>query len=379
MFSPLSRTLIKIFANGFYRVHAGLLLSLFITVFIYFLFINVLEQTRITPEERLMYNLSLALAFITNPVVMAVVFILWLIYTIKSWQYVAGQLKLADQQFIFYSSTAMPQAHQFKSWFLVQVIILLPIISYGLFALAIGIMFGYFVMPVIILLYILLLAVVSALVYIKWVNQLRETENQSYLLKIAARWQKPFFSLFIYHVFDKLKLAYGLTKVLSGIAIAGLFHFFSDVKQDIRVAGIMVLTVITAHTILIYQEHRFKEIYMGFSRNLPYRRRKLLVDYIFLFILLLLPESIWLLVHYKVLPATGLFLFGLSTALLFCSLLYWFGLNMQKYLRWVGGLFLLFLLLIMFGCLWLLVPLNLGVAFLLFYRNYYAYNPAVAY
>ncbi|PIQ20859.1 MAG: hypothetical protein COW65_12540 [Cytophagales bacterium CG18_big_fil_WC_8_21_14_2_50_42_9] len=377
MLSPLSRTLIKIFAKGFYRVHAGLLLALFIIIFIYFLFINVLEQTRITPEERLMYNLSLVLAFITNPVVMAVVFILWLIYTVKSWQYVAGQLRLADQQFIFYSSTAMPQVHQFKSWFLVQAIILLPIISYGLFSLAIGIMFDYFVMPVIILLYILLLTVVSALVYIKWLNKLRETENQSYLLKIAARWRKPFFSLFIYHVFAKLKLAYGLTKILSGIAIAGLLHFFSDVKQDIRVAGIIVLTVITAHTILIYQEHRFKEIYMGFSRNLPYRRRKLLADYIFLFILLLLPESIWLLVHYKVLPATGLFLFGLSTALLFCSLLYWLGLNMRKYLRWVGGLFLLFLLLIMFGCLWFLVFLNLGVAFLLFYRNYYAYNPAV--
>ena len=174
-----------------------------------------------------------------------------------------------------------------------------------------------------------------------------------------------------------MKFAYVLTKIFSWLTITGLSYFFSDVNHDLRAAGIIILAVITAHTILIYQEHYFKETYMSFSRNLPYSRGKLFIDFIGIYLLLLLPESIWLLTKFNSIIAITLILFGLSTALLFRSFLYWFGLNMRKYLRYVCILFILFQFIIMFGFLWFLVPLNLGVSYLLFYRNYYRYNPVM--
>lgn len=377
MLSPLTKVLIKIIAKGFYREHSGLLLFLFVTIIIYFFFINVLNQTHLTPDQIILYNSSLVLAFVSNPIMMEIVFISWLIYTIKSWQYVAGQLLAADQQFLFYSSTALNKANQFKSWFLVQLIILLPVVGYGLFALIIGIVFNHYVIPALILLYILLLTAISAVLYVRLVNRLMEADRQPYLLKITQNWRKPFFSLFLYHVFDKLKLAYILTKILSGLTITGLLYFLFDVNQDLRVAGIIILAVITAHTILIYQEHRFKETFMSFFRNLPYHRGRLFIDFSGVFLLLLLPESIWLLTNFNATIAIPALLFGLSTALLFRSLLYWFGLNMRSYLRWIGVLFLLFQLLIMSGFLWVLVPINLAVSYALFYRNYYRYQPVM--
>jgi hypothetical protein len=259
----------------------------------------------------------------------------------------------------------------------VQLIILLPVIGYGLFAFIIGFLYNYYVIPGILLLYIIGLAALSAGVYVRLVNRLAEAESQSILLKITRKWQKPFFSLFIYHVFDRLKLSYVLTKLFSGVITIAILHFFADVQPDLRVAGMVMLAIIMGHAILIYQEHRFKETYMVFSRNLPYRREKLFLNFIGTYVLLLLPEGIWLFLKFNFPTGLALLLFGLSTALLFRSLLYWFGLNMRRYLKAVGGLFFLFQFIIVSGFLWLLIPLNLAVSFLLFYRYYYRYKPVL--
>ncbi|WP_222931569.1 hypothetical protein, partial [Xanthovirga aplysinae] len=90
---------------------------------------------------------------------------------------------------------------------------------------------------------------------------------------------------------------------------------------------------------------------------------------------LLLPEIIWVAFNFNVGIALGIILFGLNTALLFHSLLYWINSKGSKeYLQWVFGLFCLFFILIMFKLLWLLLILSLAIALRILHQNYYPKN-----
>jgi hypothetical protein len=364
MRSPLTHILLKIFAGGFYRVHAGILFFLFLVLF------GLVE-----PSQLIGYHKALMLAFITSPVLMAVVFGIWLLYTFKTWHYIAGQMFALQQQFLFYSSTSYTKQKQLISWFLVQATVLMPVLAYAGCSIAVAVQHHYWLSALAILLYLIILISCGSLFYVRLTNQLIGGSKQSLLIKLTQSWRKPYFSFYVYHVLDKLKVAYVITKALSYLIITGVFLLLADVSHDYRVAGIAVLAIAVAHAILIFEERRFEETYLIFSRNLPYSRFRLFASFLLLYVLLLLPEGIWLFTRFSLVMAIGLFAFGLSVVMLFHSFLYLFGLNMDKYMQWVPGMFVLIFWLIMFKLLWPLIPIISGIGYLIFYNNYY--NPPI--
>lgn len=357
---PLTNILVKVFARGFYQVHAPILL------FLFFIMVGCVPG-----NMQLTYHKSLMLAMCSSPLMLGLVLGGWLVYVFKSWHYVTGQLFAADKQFLFYSSTSINRKAQLKSWYYTQAAILAPITIYAVLAIGVGISNHYYLFPAVILIFFAVLIYCSAAIYTATLNRLVDGSNQTLLLKMSGKWRKPYFSLYIYHVFDKLKVQYFITKGLSWVIITALFYLFADVRTDMRVAGIAILSVITAHVVLIFEERRFEETRLSFSRNLPYSRLQLFVNFIGVYFFLLLPECVWLFTRFNPLMAMELLLFGLSTAMLLHSLLYWFGIDMDRYLQWILGLFMLLFWIIMFRLLWLLIPLNLAVAYLIFYANYY--------
>ncbi|SCW49697.1 hypothetical protein [Mucilaginibacter sp. NFR10] len=364
---PLTNVLLKIFAGGFFRVHAGILLFVF------------LAMVGIVPPQYLIgYHKSLMLAMDSSWVVTTLVFTGWFIYAVKSWHYVSGQIFASGQHFLFYSSNALSKGKQLKSWFWAQAAILLPIILYAFIAVGVGFAYHYYLLPVCVLLYLTALTYLSAVIYTRQVNRLIDGSSRSILLRLSSKWRKPYFSLYIYHLFDKRKVPYLITKALSWLIITAVFYVFADVKTDFRVAGIAILAVITTHIVLIFEERKFEENDLGFSRNLPYSRPKLFLNFISVYFFLLIPEGIWLFSRFNPLMAAELLFVALSTAMLFHCLLYWFGLNMDKYLQWVLGLFIVLFWIIMFKLLWILIPLNLSLAYLLFYNNYYKFDGEVS-
>lgn len=367
MQQPLTKVLLKVFANGFYQVHAAILL------FAFFVLVGAVPG-----NMQITYHKSLMLSMTSSPVMLALVIAGWLLYILKSWHYVTGQFFAPEKQFLFYSSTSFSRSVQRKSWYYVQAVILAPVIVYALLAICVGIAHHFYVLPVIILVFFAVMIWCSSMLYVRVINRLIDGSSQSLLLKLSKGWRKPYFSLYIYHVFDKLKVPYCITKGLSWLIITAMFYLFADVKTDLRVAGIAILAVITAHTILIFEERRFEETLLSFSRNLPFSRFRLFLNFTGVYFFLLLPECVWLFSRFQPLMALGLLLAALSTALLFHSLLYWFGLNMEKYLQWIFGLFMILFWVIMFHLLWLLIPLNLIIAYLLFYNNYYRYEGMVS-
>lgn len=372
MARPLSNVLIKVFARGFYKVHSGLLVFLFVSLISYCFFINTAgDITLMAPSKALFYNFILLMTFISDPLMTVMFFITWLLYTFKSWGYVASQLLIPHHQFIYYSSTNFTRKEQFKSWFYTQFTISLPFVFYSMIAGIVGIVFHHYFIIVAIILFAMLLICVSAWLYVVMVNKLVSAKNNSWTFNLSRPWRKPLFSLFIYQVFDRLKVAYAITKVLSYLIIVSIMFSFADVRNDPRVAGLTILGIVTTHSILMYQQHSFELTYLSIARNLPFSLTSLYVNYALSYILLLVPEIIWLAFNFNMFTVTGLLLLMLSIALLFHCLLYQVGLAVTKYLPFIFCLFTFLFCLILFGLMWILIPACLMYSFAIFYLNYY--------
>ncbi|MFD1255567.1 hypothetical protein ACFQ3S_02060 [Mucilaginibacter terrae] len=367
MKQPLTHILSRIFVRGFYQAHAGM-----------FLFFFLFMIGAVDPGQLLNYHKTLMLAFITSPLMLLVVFAAWLLYTFKCWHYILGQIAAPTQHFLFYSINSFSRKEQLTGWFITQLYVLLPVIAYGLIAVGVGVSYNYYVTPVSIILYLLLLAAASAWLYVTVVNKLVDSGNPSWLLRLSSSWKKPFYSLFIYNLLNRLKIPYAITKALSWLIITGVFQLFNDVKTDSRVAGMAVLTISVAHAVLVFEGQRFEQTQLSLSRNFPYSFMQR-YGYIFLsYLLLLLPEAIWLFSRFNPLLAVQLLFMTASMLVLLHSLIYYIGLNMDKYLQWVMGLFIVLFWVMMFKLIPILIIGNVVISYLIFSRYYYRDMPVVA-
>lgn len=373
----LTRILLKIFAYRFYREHSGLLFFFFVTILNYCFFIKTAGVYR--AEESVFYHLMLIMSFIVTPVIMIVVLAMWLLYTIKSWQYVSRQLSQEQNQFLFYSMTSYSKFDQLKSWFCVQMVISLPLIGYWFLAMVLGLVYHAYLIPLITLVFIMLLALASAMLYVFLVNRISKTPGISFLMRISRAWQKPYASLFIYHLLNRLKLAFILTKIFSFLILTGLLALFVEDQSNIRIPAMIVLGIATLHSFLIYKEHEFKEVYLGFSRNLPFNRIKLFFTFPIIYLIMVLPETLWLFTKFPIKTALTMTLLGCSIAMLFRSLVYLTGLKIYRYLLQIFGLFIVLFYTIMFGHFLILTFFSLIVAFLIFWLNYYKAQADIRY
>lgn len=374
MISPLTIVLTKIFSRGFYRANAGLLLFFFVVLVSYTILIN---PAGTMPHEMFeFYQLIVLLTFISSPVTMIVIFVAWLLYTVKSWQYVTGQLTATENNFLFYSTTALGKFRQLRSWWWMQFVITLPITAYGLLSVTLGIIYHHYLYPFIIIVYIFFLITVSAAIYVWLANRLSASAGTPLTLKLPVRWKKPFFSLFLYHIVHHIKLGGILTKTFSLFCLtSGAYSMFSSNRHDARVAGLLVLTAVAGHLYLIYQEHRFEVMTMAFSRNFPYSRNRHFLYITLRYLLLLVPEMIFLFIMEPPMMAMLLLLYAISVMLCFRGLLYWLGLNMNVYLPVVFAAYVFLFWLIMYGYLWQSAGIMLLLSYVLFYYRYYKLQP----
>lgn len=370
MRQPLTIVLTRIFSRGFFKVHAGLLLFLFVTFVSYAFFINTLGDV---PANFFSYFQQLiTITLVSSPFIMLLFFVAVLIYNIKSWQYVLLQLNGEEQQFIYYSSNAMPMGKQLLSWFYVQFLINMPAFVYATFALCIGFIWHHYFLPLVIFAYLLLLTMAGAVIYLRRVNSFLDTPPSSWLLRITAAWKKPLFSLFIYHVLDQRKISYLITKAFTTIIMStGLFHLLEDASSDMRVAGVVALFIVLTHSVLIYQEQQFEQHYLRFVRNFPYSKMCIYGYSVLTHVILLLPELSWLLTAFSFPTGVILVLTAIANVQLFRSICYRYSMTMRTYITTLFVLFTVLLWGYLYGGLLWLVPGSLALSVLLFYRDYF--------
>ena len=361
MLKPLTNILTKIIVDGFYKAHNGIFILLLLIV--------------IAPGgEFIKFHQSLMLYFIAKPLGMIIIFALSLLYTFKCWHFVSSTLTGLHQQFLFYSMNSFSKFDQVFSWGIIHALMSLPIVLYMLCSVIMAISHHYFLSAFIILIFSIGLLLLSAIFYYWLINKLIDGRKPSMILKLMSGFKKPFFSLYLYHVFDKLKLKYLLIKLLSYLLITGVFLMFADVKTDVRVAAIAMLAIAITHAMLIFKEREFDGTFLMFAKTLPKSRFQLFISQLFMYSFLLLPEGIWLLFNLPILMAAGLFLFCISIVMLFVSSLHLIGCNQDRYMQVVSGLFFLIFLIILFKLIWALVLINFLVSYAIFHFNYYKFK-----
>lgn len=365
----LSNTALKkIFVDGFYRTHAAMLVFIFVMLISYCFFINTLGTVR--PDQIDFWQFFFTISLVSNPLMMIFYLIGSILYAYKSLKYVLSQLALPQQEFLYYSFTALNKKQQLRNWFTIQTYIFIPVLSYTLYAITIGIVFGYYLISIGILFFQLLLVLAGAYIYLKESNRLIEANKPNWLLRVSRKWSKPVFLLYSFQVFNQSKLAYALTKLLSWVLISGVFVVFADLKDDSRLLMLVTSCIVVAHVVLIYQEKVFNNRYLSFLPNFPFTKEKVFFSFCLNYLVLLLPEICWIFTNFGILTSFGLIAFTFSAILLFRSLLLLNAMQIKGFLIWVFSLFFLFYVFIMFGFGLILIPLNLIVAWMVFRRNY---------
>jgi hypothetical protein len=248
----------------------------------------------------------------------------------------------------------------------VQGVILLPLaVLYG-YAVVVGLLFNYWLVPLLLPGYLLLLAAGAATYYAQLLNATTGRPDRAAGLGWARRWPKPVSSWFLYEIIAKKRLPYLLTKLASAASIALLLLAFPEARTDARLAGMLALCCAFGHSVLAFQAHEFELFYLRFARSLPYGPGRVASQQVLLCSALLLPELLWLLVASPLragLPAAGLLL---GAALLLRALLYCTGPHITPYLRLAVSLFLFLLLANLFGITALLAmgcTLTAGILF----------------
>ncbi|KQM67248.1 hypothetical protein ASE74_07225 [Pedobacter sp. Leaf216] len=183
MFTTSNIALKKIFVDGFYRIHAGMLVFIFVILISYCLFINTLGTVR--PEQIDFWQFFFTISIVSNPLILTFYLVGSTLYAYKSLKYVLDQMALPQQEFLFYSFTASARKSQFKRWVMVYSYIFLPVLSYTLYALTIGLVFGFYIISIGILLFQLLLIAGSAYICLKENNRLVEVNKSSWLIRIT--------------------------------------------------------------------------------------------------------------------------------------------------------------------------------------------------
>jgi hypothetical protein len=269
---PLTRVLLKVVASGFYQQHTGLLVSLFLVVFINFFYTRVPNQLHLTQEQITQNGFRLVITSVSEPLGVAVLLSVCLLYSLKSWHYVAGRLKSPDVHFLAYSSNALPWRQQLRSWAVVQGVILLPVVVLCLYAMVVGVIFHFWLVPLLLPAYLLLLTGAGAYYYTHLLNNTVVKPDKVASLAWARRWPKPLFSLFLYEIISRRRLTYAVTKAVSAASIALLVLAFSAARTDARLAGMVAICCAVGHAILAFQASEFELFYLPFARNLPYGR-----------------------------------------------------------------------------------------------------------
>ncbi|MCA8830637.1 hypothetical protein [Hymenobacter pini] len=367
-----TRVLLKVVAKGFYQVNTGLLLSLLILVFSNFFYTNVLNQTHLTPDKIIETALQLAISSVSEPQgVVIFLLILW-VYSAKTWQYVGRRLQVPDATFLRYSLNALRPRQQLGAWAIVQLVMALPLVVMSAYGMLVGVVYGHWVVPLLLPGYLLVLVGYSARRYYRLTNNLHPGPATTTRPRWLRGWPKPLFSLFLFELLGRQRLAFFITKVAAAISILLFFSVFPDSRADVRLIGLMALSVALIHVLLLYQSNEFELTYVRFARNFPYSQWQLYGQQVALFGMLLLPEALWIFWGAATPKAVIGFLMMLSSTLLFRAVLYQTGRHMQQYLRAVFGLFMFLLLLGLFGHTELLAAGCFLVAGGLQYRRRYA-------
>lgn len=366
----LTKTLYKIFVKGFYKVHAGQLLFLFGTILTYLFYIQVLSDDHITTQETILYNLSFVLTIISSPILGVLMMFVFLIFSLKSYNYISAQIYQPTNFFLFYSANSLSKSQQIKSWLICQLLISFPIIIYVLFSIIVGWVYGFYLLPLLFLGLVLGVSLLCSFFYTNLVNHPIKTYKSSIVVKLTRKWKKNLVIIPLLSLFETQLITLSITKLIVIVLPIGLVKILSDMNE-VALSAFVAVIMAVSNTVLIFEIYRFERKYLCFALNFPTKLSFTFLQWILTISVLLLPESLTLkyIFHWESFGYALLILISLS--LFLKSILLVVAANMKSFLYSIFMLLFLSVLFIQFGASQFLGVAYSLIAYLVFYRKYY--------
>ncbi|MES2652092.1 MAG: hypothetical protein V4663_10145 [Bacteroidota bacterium] len=353
------KLLIKTIGVAFYEQHAGLFL-----VICYLLF-GAVEGSQL-----ISYHHALLIAICSSPIVWLVIFLLWIVYSIKCYLFVKQKLELPTFTFTTELSK-IKKGSQLQIWLKVYVFMLMPILSYSLLILYISIRHHYFFSFFATLIGVMILFTALSFLTFKNTNY-NFNPAKNWINAISFKINKPFWSWPLFYLFNEQPLMLFACKLTSLLAFKSILWVFADVGNDIRVFLTAMLAVVLSHAILIFNWAKFDATYLSFARSLNLTMLKRLSYWLIVLVILIIPELglfAWL-VGFDVIDVMLAALFCTATLFALFTLVYLLKVNMERYMKYLLFFFFITMLVILAGY-YLAFSVGLLFSSILIFVNYY--------
>ncbi|GAB4024373.1 hypothetical protein [Spirosoma koreense] len=323
----------KIFVRSFYTQNAGTFL---VVILLAFGFLRASEHE------------ALITAILGSPFLLALVFGLWSLYLLKTVSFVRQLLTAPEHRFV-QALWLVPTPTRWLLWLAVQTSLLFPIMAYAGWMLAIAGRLQQWASFSAVVVMMLSLTGLGA-----WLNdhRLRHPNPDTVQLPTAG-FDLPYPLFFPTYWLRQEPLSLVLTKVFSGLLLAGVCRLYPTDDYDQRLLLIGLLLAVLGHSQVGGQVSAFERQYLLFLFNLPLSKRQRFGRYALTYGLIWLPELLILLRNCPTAISLSyiswLWLAGWGWLLLMHSLAYGYNVLPE---RWLSGVFVSFiggLLLIMFG------------------------------
>lgn len=353
----------KAIVTHYYKLNAGFFLVLFLLLF------GLLNgQATIDLHHFLMQNIMSDYRFLLGAMG------IWLIYTVKSASFVHKELRNPSNVYLF-TMQSLGNGRQFGIWLLCHMQLMLPVLVYGAFTIAIGIANGHIGFAGIFLAYQAMLCGLSAALTCNTINSTWKHVLPP-LPTLLRRSRKHAITFLLHYSMHMRKGTFIGLKILSVLLLKGLITA-NEVEINKESVAVLMMFLISANSLLPFYYVRFAETQLSFLRNMPVKQASLFLATAFTYAIIFIPELAFLLLNSQhalsLAIITDLYFVAISQMMLYTALQYVPRLTTDKYFLLVAGLFFATLLFLASFNLALLAATELIVAtvlFKLFYRNY---------
>lgn len=217
-------------------------------------------------------------------------FSIWLLYTLKTVQYVLKTLKEPQHEFL-YLLRLLPVPIQLLSLMAVQVSLLGPVLVYGLFVISQGVLQHTWGSIGLILLFLALIATFPVFMYLRTLRHPNAYQNivrVSYFVNL--RFTKPYTLFFVQYLLQHQRMLLLLTKAFTVLVLLGVCWLYPTDDYDERLLSLGLLLAGLAQVSIAFQFHQFEQQYLLIYRNLPLTVLQRFGRYALVYSLLWIPE-----------------------------------------------------------------------------------------
>jgi len=328
------------------------------------------------PQDVGGFHIAIATMIVQSQLSLLIVFGLWFLYNLKSIDYITKQLRAPQQQFL----TCIQNLGRKKSfWYLsfVQFAVYFPVTSYAIFLIIIAFQHQAYIVIAEILGFVLLMLLTAPVLYVKTLER-SFSELRFNLFSSSLRIPKTLSTIPLAYIWNNRKQMLFITKLFSLLLLFLFIKTFEPDHYDIRPLLFCFLLSAISNCTIVFEIRNFENDYLQLSKNFPFSRLRRFIQAVLMYVLLLLPELIFVWkawpVFFHLADYLQLALSAVSLLLFLHTMLLTGNITMDAFIKIVFAMAMSLFFIILYNPGIILPVFILLISFALFYSYYYEFE-----